>query len=77
MAPHFKGAVVAPAPLDSAQQLIASLLDAGEPLAHVELQIDRAYAFDEEERAALWLLAWSHDAAGSHHGEREIAAVAE
>lgn len=68
---------MAPAPLDSAQQLIVSLLDAGEPLADVELQIDEARSFDEEERAALWLLAWSHDAAGPNHAERPIAAVAE
>lgn len=42
---------------------IADLLDAGWSLAAVEREvIDPAQGVDEDERAALWLFAWSRNA---------------
>jgi hypothetical protein len=43
---------------------IAHLLDAGWSLAAVEREvIEPAQGLDEDERAALWLFAWSREAA--------------
>jgi hypothetical protein len=47
---------------------IAELLDSGLSLAEVERDlIERAGALDDDERAALWLFAWSYagDTAGA------------
>ncbi len=68
---------MAPVLLDDAQQFIVSLVDAGRRLPEIEASIDGRKALDEDERAALWLLAWSRMTEGPHSSEREIAGVTE
>lgn len=68
---------MAPVLLDDAQQLVVSLVDAGRRLPEIEASIDGTSALDEEERAALWLLAWSRTTEGPHPTEREIAGATE
>jgi hypothetical protein len=41
------------------QDVVKGMMDASEPFGEVETFINEAAALDEEEKAALWLLAWS------------------
>ncbi len=53
--------------LEHVQDDIAARLDRGEKLADVESElVDSAVAVSDDERAALWLFAWSYRASGRH-----------
>jgi hypothetical protein len=53
--------------LEHVQDEIALRLDRGESLADVEAElIDAAVAMSDDERAALWLFAWSYQASERH-----------
>jgi hypothetical protein len=41
------------------QDVVKGMIDASEPFGEVETFINEAAALDEDEKAALWLLAWS------------------
>jgi hypothetical protein len=41
------------------QDMVKGMMDASEPFGDVEIFIDEAAALDQDEKAALWLLAWS------------------
>jgi hypothetical protein len=41
------------------QDMIEGMMDASEPFGEVETFINEAAALDQNEKAALWLLAWS------------------
>ena len=41
------------------QNAVSGMMDASAPFGEVETFINEAPALDEDERAALWLLAWS------------------
>jgi hypothetical protein len=41
------------------QDVVNGMMDAGEPFGEVETFINEAAALDHDEKAALWLLAWS------------------
>jgi hypothetical protein len=41
------------------RDVVNGMMDAGEPFGEVETFINEAAALDQEEKAALWLLAWS------------------
>jgi len=41
------------------QDVVKGMMDAGEPFGEVETFINEAAALDQDEQAALWLLAWS------------------
>jgi hypothetical protein len=41
------------------QDVVEGMMDASEPFGEVETFIDEAAALDRDEKAALWLLAWS------------------
>jgi len=41
------------------QDVVKGMMDASEPFGKVETFIDEATALDQDEKAALWLLAWS------------------
>jgi hypothetical protein len=41
------------------QDVVEGMMDAREPFGEVEAFINEAAALDQEEKAALWLLAWS------------------
>ena len=41
------------------QDVVEGMMDASEPFGEVETFIDEAAALDQDEKAALWLLAWS------------------
>ena len=41
------------------QDVVEGMLDASEPFGEVETFINEAAALDQDEKAALWLLAWS------------------
>jgi hypothetical protein len=41
------------------QDTVKGMMDASQPFREVETFINEAPALDEDERAALWLLAWS------------------
>jgi hypothetical protein len=41
------------------QELIEGMMSASEPFGDVETFINEAAVLDQEEKAALWLLAWS------------------
>lgn len=45
--------------LDLHRQVVETMMDAEEPFGEVETFIDEAMALDQDEKAALWLLAWS------------------
>lgn len=45
--------------LDLHRQVVETMMDAEEPFGEVESFIDEAVALDHDEKAALWLLAWS------------------
>ena len=45
--------------LDLHRQVVETMMDAEEPFAEVESFIDEAVALDPDQKAALWLLAWS------------------
>ena len=46
--------------LDAVRDQIALSIDSGESLAAVEAQLIEPSTVSEDERAALWLFAWSH-----------------
>jgi hypothetical protein len=55
--------------LEQLQDEIAVRLDRGEKLADVEAGlVDSAVGVSDDERAALWLFAWSYSASGRHDG---------
>jgi hypothetical protein len=39
--------------------MVKGMMDASEPFGEVETFINEATALDQDEKAALWLLAWS------------------
>jgi hypothetical protein len=41
------------------QDVVKGMMDAREPFGEVETFINEAAALDQDEKAALWLLAWS------------------
>jgi len=41
------------------QDVVEGMIDASEPFGEVETFINEAAALDQDEKAALWLLAWS------------------
>ena len=41
------------------QDVIKGMMDASDPFGDVEIFINEAVALDQDEKAALWLLAWS------------------
>ena len=41
------------------QDVVNGMMDAGEPFGEVETFINEAASLDQDEKAALWLLAWS------------------
>jgi len=41
------------------QDVVTGMMDAREPFGEVETFIDEAAALDQDEKAVLWLLAWS------------------
>jgi hypothetical protein len=41
------------------QEVIEGMMNASEPFLEVETFIDEAAALDQDEKAALWLFAWS------------------
>ena len=41
------------------QDVVEGMMNASEPFGEVETFINQAAALDEDEKAALWLLAWS------------------
>jgi hypothetical protein len=45
--------------LDYHQGVVKGMMDAREPFGDVESFINEAAALDQDEKAALWLLAWS------------------
>jgi hypothetical protein len=45
--------------LDYHQDVVEGMMDASEPFGKVETFINEAAALDHDEKAALWLLAWS------------------
>jgi len=59
------------------QDEIVLRLDRGESLADVEAElVDTALALNDDERAALWLFAWSYKASKRHDNERVLAGLA-
>ena len=42
------------------QDVVKGMMDSSEPFGEVESFINEATALDQDEKAALWLLAWSH-----------------
>ena len=54
--------------LEQLQDEIEDRLGRGEELGDVEVElVDSAVAVSEDERAGLWLFAWSYWASGRHH----------
>ena len=45
--------------LDHHQNVIEGMMSASEPFGEVETFINESAVLDEDEKAALWLLAWS------------------
>ena len=41
------------------QDVVEGMIDASDPFGEVETFINEAAALDQDEKAALWLLAWS------------------
>jgi hypothetical protein len=41
------------------QDVVKGMMDASQPFGEVETFINEAAALDQDEKAALWLLAWS------------------
>jgi hypothetical protein len=41
------------------QDVVEGMMDASEPFGEVELFINEAAGLDQDEKAALWLFAWS------------------
>jgi hypothetical protein len=41
------------------QDVVEGMMEASEPFGEVEIFIDEAAALDPDQKAALWLLAWS------------------
>jgi hypothetical protein len=54
------------APFDVVREHVEALMEVGEPFAAVERVIDST-PLPEDERAALWLLAWSLEGGGQTH----------
>jgi hypothetical protein len=42
------------------ERAVTSLIDAGHPTHEVQVTIDLTPPLDEDQRAALWLLAWAY-----------------
>ena len=51
------------------QDVVEGMMDASEPFGEVETFIDEAAALDQDEKAALWRLAWSSRDAWVQRGE--------
>jgi hypothetical protein len=51
--------MTAPPMLGGHQDVVTGMMDACEPFGEVETFINQASALDQDEKAALWLLAWS------------------
>ena len=63
--------------LEQLQDEIARRLGRGENLSEVQAElVESAIAVSEDERAALWLFAWSYEASGRDHSERVPAGLA-
>jgi len=63
--------------LEQLQDEIARRLDRGEKLADVEAElVDSAVALSDDERAALWLFAWSYRGSDRHDSGQVRGAVA-
>lgn len=45
--------------LDYHQDMIEGMMSASEPFGEVETYINESAVLDQDEKAALWLLAWS------------------
>jgi hypothetical protein len=62
-----------PPSFDDVLCCVEDLIDSGESLADTEVTIDSA-PLPEDERAALWLVAWSlNDRRAESRGDRELA----
>lgn len=62
--------------LDCVRNEVALQLDRGEVFSDVEAQlIDGAPGLDEDERAALWLFAWSYRASARRDAARQSGPV--
>jgi len=62
--------------LDGLQDEIAVRLDVGESLTDVQAElIETADGLSEDERAALWLFAWSYRESARHDAGRMLAGV--
>jgi hypothetical protein len=59
----------APPTLGYHQDVVNGMMDAGEPFGEVETFINESVALDQDEKAALWLLAWSLRGAGVQRQE--------
>jgi len=63
--------------LDGLQDEIALRLDRGESLIEVQAElVETADCLSEDERAALWLFAWSYRESAPHDGGRMLAGLA-
>ncbi len=63
--------------LDELRAEIALRLDRGERLLDVEAElVEVADRLSEDDRAALWLFAWSYDATGRQDSGRVLAGLA-
>jgi cytochrome c-type biogenesis protein CcmH/NrfG len=51
------------------QDVVEGMMNASEPFGEVETFINEAAALDHDEKAALWLLAWSLRGAGVQRRE--------
>ena len=51
------------------RDVVNGMMDAGESFGEVETFINEAAALDQDEKAALWLLAWSFREAGIQRRE--------
>jgi hypothetical protein len=55
------------------QDVVEGMMEASEPFGEVEMFIDEAAVLDHDEKAALWLLAWSLQ--GAWDQRREARAI--
>ena len=64
--------------LDSLRNEVALQLDRGAALSEVHRElIEAAPALSEDERAGLWLFAWSDHAVGRRSAGREVGSIAQ
>jgi hypothetical protein len=52
--------------------VIEGMMDASDPFGEVETFINEAVALDQDEKAALWLLAWSLRDAWTQRREAQV-----